>query len=223
MTSDLQIGTTRVRNGRVWRLYEIELEGEKWEDIGPAPLTPPAEQPAPDVRRFRHKTRGTTYTLLGHGKAQCSPSGLLDDENVVIYRGDDGSLWARRYAEFWDGRFEEIEGQPAPDVREGVYNAIVGWQLDHGLLVADEAGESAHKLTDAILALIEMERAKVPYQELSDLHTIKGWLHGLASAPDLNDVVADGGITSGMVYQQEATNFAGCVGRILAALSDGGE
>jgi hypothetical protein len=33
----------------------------------------------------------------------------LDDENVVIYQGDDGSLWARRHAEFSDGRFEEIE------------------------------------------------------------------------------------------------------------------
>lgn len=60
-------------------------------------------------RRFRHKTRGTEYTLIGNGKAQCSPSGLLDDENIVLYRGDDGSLWARRYAEFWDGRFEEID------------------------------------------------------------------------------------------------------------------
>lgn len=35
-----KIGDTRVMNGRVWRLYEIELEGEKWEDIGPAPATP---------------------------------------------------------------------------------------------------------------------------------------------------------------------------------------
>ena len=164
MTSDPQIGTTRVRNGRVWRLYEIELEGEKWEDIGPAPLTLPAEQPAPDVRE---------------GIAR-----IVDPE--AMNAGFD------------------------PD-RGAVQNDI------------DRDQKAAIAKANAILALIEMERAKVPYQELSDLHTIKGWLHGLASAPDLNDVVADGGITSGMVYQQEATNFAGCVGRILAALSDGGE
>jgi len=72
-------------------------------------------------RRWRHKERGTTYTSLGFGKAQCSPSGLLDDENVVIYQGDDGSLWARRHAEFTDGRFEEIQNlrpQPSGETRE---------------------------------------------------------------------------------------------------------
>jgi len=30
-----KIGDVMVRDGRVWRLYEIELEGYKWEDIGP--------------------------------------------------------------------------------------------------------------------------------------------------------------------------------------------
>lgn len=80
-------------------------------------------------RRWRHKERGTTYTSLGFGKAQCSPPGLLDDENVVIYQGDDGSLWARRHAEFSDGRFEEIASDltPAPVSRpagEGEREAV---------------------------------------------------------------------------------------------------
>ena len=30
-----KIGDTMIRDGRVWRLYERELEGDKWEDIGP--------------------------------------------------------------------------------------------------------------------------------------------------------------------------------------------
>ena len=33
----------------------------------------------------------------------------LDDEPVVIYRGDDGKLWVRPIAEFEDGRFERVE------------------------------------------------------------------------------------------------------------------
>lgn len=53
------------------------------------------------------------------------------------------------------------------------------------------------------------------YESLADLHTIKGWLHGLATNPDLNDVVADGGVTVGDCYQQEAREFAGRIGRVI--------
>lgn len=53
---------------------------------------------------------------------------------------------------------------------------------------------------------------------LSDLHTIKGWLHGLSTAPDLTDVVADGGVSVGDCYQQEAREFAGRLGRVIEAL-----
>lgn len=83
-------------------------------------MTPDTRLVPVEARRFRHKERGSTYTLIGNGKAQCSPSGLLDDENVVIYQGDDGSLWARRHAEFWDGRFEEIEAAPALPAAEAL-------------------------------------------------------------------------------------------------------
>jgi len=55
----------------------------------------------------------------------------------------------------------------------------------------------------------------VDYETLSELHTLKGWLHGLANHMDLCDVVADGGVTAGMAYQQEATEFAGRLRRIL--------
>lgn len=53
---------------------------------------------------------------------------------------------------------------------------------------------------------------------LSDLHTIKGWLHGLSTAPDLTDVVADGCVSVGDCYQQEAREFAGRLGRVIEAL-----
>ena len=53
---------------------------------------------------------------------------------------------------------------------------------------------------------------------MADLHTIKGWLYGLSTAPDLTDVVADGGVSVGDCYQQEAREFAGRIERIIAAL-----
>ena len=62
--------------------------------------------------RYRHKKRGTEYTLIGVGRAQGE---LQDDDPVVLYRGDDGGLWVRHQVEFCDGRFEEI---PALATRE---------------------------------------------------------------------------------------------------------
>lgn len=70
--------------------------------------------PAPEggAMRYRHKKRGTEYTLIGVGRAQGE---LQDDDPVVLYRGDDGGLWVRHQVEFCDGRFEEI---PALATRE---------------------------------------------------------------------------------------------------------
>jgi hypothetical protein len=113
--------------------YEANLSASNAELLDQALSHPPLSDPstaedacmAGEERRFKHKQRGTEYTLIGNGKVQCSPSGLLDDENVVIYRGDDGSLWARRYAEFWDGRFEEVTStaDPRPDLLEALREA----------------------------------------------------------------------------------------------------
>lgn len=58
---------------------------------------------------FRHKKRGTLYTLIGVGRVQGT---LADEDPVVLYRGENGGLWARHQAEFCDGRFEHIGGKP---------------------------------------------------------------------------------------------------------------
>lgn len=58
--------------------------------------------------RWRHKKRGTTYTMIGDAEAQASTGAINDGDIVVVYRGDDGKLWIRRKSEFMDGRFEEI-------------------------------------------------------------------------------------------------------------------
>ena len=56
---------------------------------------------------YRHRARGTVYTVVGRANLQTDrPIG--DDEALVIYRGKDGELWARPVREFRDGRFEPM-------------------------------------------------------------------------------------------------------------------
>jgi len=57
--------------------------------------------------RWRHKKRGTEYTIIGNGLLQ-SDAPILDEHPVVVYRGDDGTIWVRPPTEFFDGRFEMI-------------------------------------------------------------------------------------------------------------------
>ena len=91
----------------------------------------PAAPPHPGIR-VRHKKRGTTYTVVGHAGLQISIAdgntvssdriGLEpinfkrfhEGDRLVVYRGDDGRLWARDPDEFNDGRFEPAEDAPVP-------------------------------------------------------------------------------------------------------------
>tara|TARA_R110000868_G_C10969754_1_gene769597 strand:+ start:4233 stop:4634 length:402 start_codon:yes stop_codon:yes gene_type:complete len=59
--------------------------------------------------RWRHVQRGTEYTEIGRGEIQMSTRYLNDGEEIVIYRGADGLLWARGTLEFEDGRFVRVE------------------------------------------------------------------------------------------------------------------
>jgi hypothetical protein len=64
---------------------------------------------------WRHKKRGTVYTEVGTAVLQ-SAAPIGDSERLMIYRGEDGQLWARPFSEFMDGRFERID-VPAPSGR----------------------------------------------------------------------------------------------------------
>lgn len=79
----------------------------------------PERDPRPDLRgedvmnvvmpkRWRHVKRGSEYTLLTLATMQCSSNPNLDYAIVVIYVSDDGIMWVRPRAEFFDGRFEAI-------------------------------------------------------------------------------------------------------------------
>ena len=49
-----------------------------------------------------------------------------------------------------------------------------------------------------------------------DIETVRNWLHDIAKL-DLEDIVADSGVTSGMVVQQEALGMAARLDDALAA------
>jgi hypothetical protein len=54
----------------------------------------------------RHVKRGTTYEIVGNAILQCSANSILDEQPLVVYRGEDGQLWVRGVTEFNDGRFD---------------------------------------------------------------------------------------------------------------------
>ncbi|WP_292722801.1 hypothetical protein [Mesorhizobium sp.] len=56
----------------------------------------------------RHVKRGSSYQQIGLASLQCTES-CAETAVLVIYRGDDGKLWARPHDEFNDGRFEAID------------------------------------------------------------------------------------------------------------------
>jgi len=57
---------------------------------------------------WRHKKRGSTYTVVGLAEVQADEP-LTDYEVVTVYRcRETGRLWVRRKSEFEDGRFEPL-------------------------------------------------------------------------------------------------------------------
>lgn len=61
------------------------------------------------VTIWRHKVRGTTYTVVGEATMQDSYHGVRDHDTMVVYRSlEDGRLWVRAKSEFEDGRFVEV-------------------------------------------------------------------------------------------------------------------
>lgn len=76
------------------------------------------------MERVRHRKRGSEYEVLHRGvQLQISThrrmrsdsrawegqmTALQEGARLVVYRGEDGQLWAREEREFGDGRFEAV-------------------------------------------------------------------------------------------------------------------
>lgn len=73
---------------------------------------------------WQHVKRGTTYEVIGTAELQMSNDLLVDGSEMVVYRGDDGKLWAREEGEFTDGRF--VLATPKP---EGETVTDDGWVM----------------------------------------------------------------------------------------------
>jgi hypothetical protein len=56
---------------------------------------------------FKHRVRGTSYTVLGRAVLQTTQP-VSDEQELVVYAGADGRLWVRPVSEFYDGRFEKL-------------------------------------------------------------------------------------------------------------------
>ena len=75
------------------------------------------------------------------------------------------------------------------------------------------------KLATLRIALLERLRSEGPHPESGgDLQTVLEWLEALP-ALDMDDIVADGGVTCAMVVQQEARGMAGRLKRAMIAAS----
>lgn len=58
---------------------------------------------------YRHLKRGTTYRILHYG-VMSSTDPSIDGLPAVVYQSEeDGNIWIRTSAEFFDGRFEELK------------------------------------------------------------------------------------------------------------------
>jgi hypothetical protein len=58
---------------------------------------------------YRHKKRGSCYMVLSTATLQ-TDTPLTDMTELVVYVAEDGRTWVRPQAEFFDGRFERVEG-----------------------------------------------------------------------------------------------------------------
>ena len=72
-----------------------------------APLAPvPEKVPAPTVgARYRHKKRGSIYTVVAIATGQCSGNDRIEGQKFVCYTNEAGESFIRPWREFRDGRF----------------------------------------------------------------------------------------------------------------------
>ena len=116
--------------------------------------------------RWQHVKRGTFYHIIGCAELQTVTCDLPDGADLVVYRGEDGKLWAREAGEFTDGRFVPVAATPANGEQvERVRAAIAAFQAAHW----DDCYPQACVLRDLLAATLstptEDTRARVKVLE----------------------------------------------------------
>lgn len=160
---------------------------------------------AAPVATYRHKKRGTLYTVLGVGTLQCSANELLDNQPIVVYRGEDGELWARGVAEFHDGRFEAVGDRiststpvvahETPETSGKLRDAVEVWiDAVNANIRADDSDLASQQ---AAAAIIEQDRAALVAEIVADLYketrTYKGSEYSGFAAMIAEDIAAKWG------------------------------
>lgn len=85
--------------------------------------------------RYRHLKRGSVYTVITRGRLQVD--GDLDNETVVIYRGEDGQTWVRPEYEFNDGRFELLSTRSNGPLNVAVQSDAADSEVDRCPICAE--------------------------------------------------------------------------------------
>lgn len=101
----LPVGDDRAPGDRVIPIYVRMDELRALRCLASAATAKSDEMP----ERYRHRKRGTEYEVIATAQLQDARGDRVPEGDLlVIYRGDDGRCWARRWSEFGDGRFERL-------------------------------------------------------------------------------------------------------------------
>lgn len=98
-----------------------------------------------NISFFNHKKRGSEYAKLFTASVQdASGKGIHEGDEVVVYMDESGNAWARKPAEFHDGRFE-LESE---FMKDPFYNTeITKWLNNPNKITVFEGPDSSGKST----------------------------------------------------------------------------
>jgi hypothetical protein len=146
---------------RGWRAWEDldDAARDVWRRCAHAALVAADGVPA---QRYRHKKRGTTYTLIGVARIQ-SDVPLTDMDQVTVYRCEEsGYLWSRRRAEFEDGRFERLPSSQTPvEAGVGVNDVAALMALGSRHSARDPALEEIADIADRLREKFPLEASRI--------------------------------------------------------------
>jgi hypothetical protein len=179
--------------------FDLETREERRRGIwammlAAAPLAPLADAATTETaaggevdagQHWQHVKRGTVYEIVGSASLQMSAD-LVDGSDLVVYRGEDGKLWAREEGEFTDGRFTLVTnrtattGASAPG--EVLSEACKPWEF--------HAGEPPEY--DSPLAAVYDAGIGYAYERLAELLDVTDYQGGDGSEDYATDVMNTG-------------------------------